>query len=296
MRKIFIFFLLLLFSAAGVLYFAKDVVAQAVFKTAVRKLTGLEVDAKGVRLDLLNGILHVREAVLLNPYGFQKRIFADIPELYLQMDLPALFKKERVYMQELRLDVREFNVEKNPNGVYNVSSLTSFKKKGRATGPSVPSLPQRKMPFRLDRFELTLRRVTYNDRSSLVPKRLSVNIPPKKIVYEGIQDPRAIVNIIIMRVISETPFGNLGINPIAINRQLRKSVKTFGALGEKFLMEPGTEFAERGGEVGRKILEEGKATLAGVGNTTKQGIEDVFGNLKSKATIGTTGTVQKPKR
>lgn len=168
-------FFFLFFALAGIFLFAKDLAARKIFESVVQDLTSLEAKAGGVRFDLKKGSLEVRELVLLNPPSFKNRLFGNAAEVFLEMDLPALLRNEKVHLRELRLDIRELHVEKTRAGVSNVSLLAALWKRPAAPAPAVSG---RKRPFRLDRFELTLRRVTYNDRSGLVPKKFSVDVPP----------------------------------------------------------------------------------------------------------------------
>lgn len=281
MRTLFISFVLLLIGLAGLLFFTKDLFAKMIFESAVRNLTGLEAKAEGVRLDLGNGVLGVRELLLLNPPSFKKRVFGDAPEIYLQMDLVRLLKKERVHIKKLRLDIRELNVEKNRRGVSNVSLLAALW--SRPSSQSQKPAPDKLgMPFRLDRFEFRIRHVTYNDRSGLVPKKLSVDLPAEEFAYEGIDDGRTIVQLLVARVIAESPYGNLGVNALELRDQLKMGVETISQMGEKVFVRGGAQMAETGEEVGRKILSGGRERIARVGDTTKEELGTLFGKLKSK--------------
>lgn len=270
--------LLLLLALTGVFLFAKDLAARKVFEAAVRNLTGLEAKAGNVRFDPQRGALQVRELILLNTPEFKNRLFGDAAEVYLEMDLPAIFKNEKVHLRELRLDIRELNVEKTRTGVSNVSLLAALWK--RPADPR-PAMSGKKRPFRLDRFELTLRRVTYNDRSGLVPKRFSVEVPPEKKVYEGLTNSKAIMQIIVMRAVSESPIGNLGINVMEVHNQLKRSVKGAGHLGGKVITRGGTEIVEKGEALSRKIFEEGRTTAARVGDAARNELSDLYEKFRT---------------
>lgn len=286
MKRLLVLLLVGVLVVGGILFIAKDWLIKQAFASAVETLTGFDTTVSGLRLDLLNGIVHLEGLVLLNPYEFEERVFADVPEIYLKMDLAALIKKEKIYIRELRFDVSRFNIEKNKNGVSNVSLLTSVKKtQGEQTAPAVK---KQGMPFRLDRLELTLGRVSYNDRSSLVPKKLAVDAHVNHQIFEGITDAKSIINIILMKVISATPFGNLGINPIAIQKQLKTSVKSVRDFGEKIFQEAGATYvAEQTQVVGKQVWSEGKETVTQVGSVAREEITGLWGKVRSK--IKTSG-------
>ena len=269
-RKFLATLLFLFLILAGLLFFAKDRAAKVVFETVVRNLTGLEARAGSVDFDLQKGALQVKELTLINTPEFKSRLFGDATEVFLEMDLPALLKNEKVHLRELRLDIRELNVEKTPAGVSNVSLLAALWKRPSAQRPAVS---EKKRPFQLDRFALTLRRVTYNDRSGLVPKRFSVKVPPEKKVYGGITNSKAIMQIIVMRAVSESPIGNLGINAMEVHNQLKRSFGGMGRLSGNVIT--------RSGGVGRKLLEEGRGTLTSVGNATRDEVAELFKKLRA---------------
>lgn len=252
-------FLFILVLILGVVAFlAKDWLIKEVFASAVQTLTGFDAKAKGLRVDLGKAAFHLEGLILLNPGEFEERIFADVPEIYLRMNLIPLLRGERTHINELRLYIRELNIEKTKTGVSNVSLLTSVKKSGP---PSTPSAKKKSMPFQLDRFELSLRKVSYHDRSSLVSKKLSLDMHAEKLVFEGIQDPKSIINIILMKIMSATPFDNLGINTAEIKNQLRSSVKTVRDFGERVFR---------------------KETFGQVGSAAKEEVSNLFGKFRAK--------------
>lgn len=284
MRKFLTSFLFLVVAAGALLFLAKDLIAKVVFESAVGALTGFDAKVGSIRLDPVNGIVQLEGLVLFNPYEFEQRIFADAPELYLQIDIPALLKKERTHINEIRIAIRELNIEKNERGVSNISLLTSLGKssKTQQMAPSQPAVQKPKMPFQLDRLVLTMRKVSYNDRSGIVPKKLSMDMRVEGQVFEGITDAKSIVNIILMKVVTATPFGNLGINQIELQNQLKSSVLTARQFGEKVFLETGTQIVGRTGIVGKKLVGEGKETFGQVGETAKEELTSLFGKFRAK--------------
>jgi len=265
----------------ALVFFAKDAVAKMIFTSAVRGLTGLPTQVEKLQLDLLQGVFQVEGLVLLNPYEFEERIFADSPEIYFQMDLPALFKGEKIHIHEIRLNLRELNVEKNERGVSNLSQLTALAKSGRRKEAS-PS-PQKKIPFQLDRFELTLRRVSYRDRSGVVPKKLSVDAHVEKQVFEGITDAKTILRIILMKAVSESPIGNLGVNAAELQNQIKRGVRSTREFGVKLYEDArSAEITQKTGEAGKKVYTAGKEKVGEVGAAAKEEITGLFGKIRSK--------------
>lgn len=283
MRKLLTSFFLLLVIFGVLLFLSKNLILRVAFESAVGALTGFDTKVRSFKLDLLKGAAHIEGLTLFNPDEFEQRIFADAPELYFQIDIPALLKKEKTHINELRIALRELNIEKDERGISNISLLTSLGKPKSKAAPSARSVsPQPKMPFQLDRLELTIRRVSYNDRSSMVPKKLSVDMRVERQVFEGITDPKSIVNIILMKVVTATPFGNLGIDSAELQNQLKSSVLTARQFGEKVFVETGSQIVGRTSIVGKKLYGEGKETFGQVGETAKEEFTSLFGKLRSK--------------
>jgi hypothetical protein len=270
MKKLFgfLFFLILLLAAA--LFVGKDWIAKVALASTVKALTGFETTVDTVRLDPFQGTVHVENLTLANPPQFEKRIFADIPEIHLSMDLPSLLKRERIRIYEMRLDIQELNIEKDPQGTSNVSLLTSSAPAKKAPSQEAPEAP--KIPFLLDRFELTLRQVSYSDRSSLVPQKLSLDMKIDKEVFEGINDPKSIVNVILLKVVSRSPFGSFGLDPAQMQDALKGTIGKALELGEGVVS----------GETVQTTVTETKDTITEVGTVAKEKLTDLFGKLKSE--------------
>lgn len=254
MRKLILFLFLgfaAILAGGGMLFASREWLVKTGAVYAVKNLTGFDaaIQTLDLKLGPRNVALHFRGLTLLNPKGFSERIFADIPEIHFRMDHQALWKREGVYIPQLTVDVRELNIEKNPGGISNLSLLTSVKKTGeKKAGPA-----EKALPFQLDRFELTIRRVRYNDRSSMIPKRLSVDVKVQKQVFENIQDPHAVVNLIVMKVLMTTSFGNLGIDVSHIRDQIKNPVQTARQARKTIFQETGiSETYQRTGALGKK--------------------------------------------
>jgi len=269
MRKIAALFVLFLAVGGASFFLFKHWIVKEVFASTVRTLTGFGTTIQDLQLDFIKGRFRLEGLLLMNPpsTGFTGEIFAEAPEIYLEIDLAALFKKEKIHIRELKLDIDQLNIEKNGLGVSNISLLNPVKKAEREEKRGRTDRPGKKMPFQLDRLELTLRRISYHDRSGIVPKKLAVDMHINRQVFEGIRDPKAIINIIVMKVISAAPFGNLGIDPAAIKGQLTSTVKTARDLGERVFKETGTELVEKGEEVGA---------------STREKASELWGRLKQK--------------
>lgn len=275
MRKAILTLFFLTVILGGLLFLSREWLVKNVFASAVRALTGFDTEIESLRLDLGDAILHVEGLTLYNPSGFEEPIFASAREIYLRLDLPALLKKERFRIRELRLDIKQLNIEKTKAGVSNVSLLKSVgrPKVREEAGPPKPKpvTPRPKLPFQLDRLVLTLRRVSYYDRSLMVSKKLSVDMHINQQIFEGITDPKSIVNIVLMKALTAAPFGNLGVSPAELQNQLAEGMRTVRDIGGRIVMEAGPQVVGKAEGVGKKV---GSVAVEEIGN--------LWGKLRSK--------------
>ena len=268
MRKLFfILFLLFVLMAGigGVLFFAKDFIARVAFETAVSHLTGFECRVGSFKLDLARGIFDVEDFVILDPGRFEERIFADIPQIFLEIDLPLLLKKEKIHLSRLKLNIRELNIEKDRDGISNIALLKSVASSPKAAEPS-PHPEKPGLPFYLDRLELTLRKVSYNDRSSLIQKKFSLDLRIRGEVFKGIRDAQSIIDLVLAKVFSIAQFENLGVVPAEMQKRFQDTMKTTLDLGGKLLTTTTNSLTERAGGA-------------------KEEITGLFGKLKSKLSV-----------
>ncbi len=260
MKKLLIFFILLIFV---LVFFLGNWIAKEIFESVVARLTGFKTVAAEFDLNPFKGTVHIERLTLFNPRGFEQRVFASIPEIDLAIDLPAAIKKERTRIYLLKLAIEELNIENSRAGVSNISLLRSAKAKEKpeaAKGAS-PKEEKKPVPFYLDRFELTLRRVSYRDQSKLIPANVALDMKIEGEVFEGIDSPAAIVNLVLLKVVTRSPFGNLGLDPSALQEKLEKTVSKTLTVGEELLKEKTTVLAEKAESRISGILGKVKNTL-----------------------------------
>ncbi len=218
MKKFFGGLLILILAAAVFLIVAKDWVLKAAVEISVSRLTGFETKLADLKYDFPSTI-QIKGLEIRNPGGFNQKIFADIPEIYVSLVLPELLKGKSIHLPEVRLNIQEINIEKKADGISNVELLSSVGKGKAAVQAEETGIPsgQKKpaIPFLLDRLELTIRNVGFEDRASLmgaapvVSKRLSVDLNVQKEVFTNIKDPVLLVNLIVVKVLNSATLGRL---------------------------------------------------------------------------------------
>ena len=168
-----------------------------------------------MNIGLVKTLIDIEELKLYNPKGFEDPVMVDIPQVYVNYRMGAFFKKE-VYLEEVRLHLKEFVVVKNKEGKLNLDSLTSIgaakeakegaeEKKETTKDKSKAPLPK----IKIDLLKLKIDKVYYKDYSqgdTPTVKEFDVNIDA---TYENITDPQALVNIIVIKALANTTISSL---------------------------------------------------------------------------------------
>ncbi len=307
MQKFFGGLFIIVLAAAVFLIVAKDWVLKAGIEMAVTRLTGFETKLESLKYDFPSTIL-IKGLEIRNPEGFNQKVLTNIPEIYVSLVLPELLKGQRIHLPEVRLNIQEFNIEKNPKGVSNVELLSSVAaKQPEKAQPSAPSSGEKKppMPFLLEKMELTVRNVSFDDRSGLlgaapvlVPKKLAVDLNLQKEVFTDIRDPQVFVNLILVKILNSATLGRLlNIDP---QKLLKENLGSALASGQELVGKQAqalTGFASQTAssvtqaEVSKKAEQllkgsvgEAKDVVGGTASAVKDQVSGLFGKLKSGQT------------
>lgn len=306
MKKFIVGFLVFAVAAVAVAVIARNIILKTAVEQIVTRVTGFKTQVKSITHEF-PATIWVQNLKIENPAGFQERTFANIPEIYVNLDVNAFLKEKKIHIPEIRLNIQEVRIEKNDQGVTNVEKLASVAPAAPAgeQKPAEPAKPAEMMPFLIDRFELTMREVSFSDPNGVVPspagiipqglptgfipskvipkdiipegvtpKRVAVDMNIDKEVFTNVDKPDQIVRIILLKIISGTTFGNLmKLNPAQLlDGQLQNSLAA-----------------------GQALLGQGKEALAGAVNDFSAQAENLVGGqaeaLKEKMSQTVGGLV-----
>ena len=251
-----------------VIIVGKNVIVKAAVTTGVKAVTGLTISIKKMKIGLISTLVGIDELKLYNPKGFEDPVMVDIAEVYVNYRLGAFLKKE-VHLEEVRLYLREFVVAKNKDGKLNLDSLTSIgaAKSGEKEEKDKEDAPQKTKPaapkIKIDILKLKIDKVYYKDYSKgdkPSVKEFNVNIDA---TYENITDPKALVNIIIVRALANTTISsltNFDLGPLADG--LKGSVKDAGKVI--------SGFAGNTLDIGKDVGETAKDTIKNTAEKLKK--------------------------
>lgn len=217
MRKILIIFWVVVvgFFALGIV---KDQVIKSVVVMSVSGLTGARMEVQQLSVGVFKPAIRIKGLKLYNPAGFPNEAFLDLPEVSLDYDLGAIFKK-KLHLPLLVVNLKELIVVKNKEGKLNVDSL-KFVQKQQAEKPTKPSKetqtakPAEMMPMQIDLVKLNLGRVivkdytqTENNEPFIAVTEIGVNDK----TYKNITSPQQLVALVLTEAMKPAAIKGAGI-------------------------------------------------------------------------------------
>jgi len=206
MKKLIVVLVILVVAVAG-LSFGKNMIVKIAVERGVEIVTGLQLRMAGLNIGILKTLVNIDGLVLYNPKGFEDRIMLDMPNIYVDYNLPAILKG-KVHLYSMKINLREFIVVKNKDGKLNLDSLSVVQSQKEGKKPQEKDkgrVPQ----MQIDNLELKIGKVIYKDYSAggkPSVREFNVNVNEK---YTNIKDPYSLVSIIVVRALVNTTIANL---------------------------------------------------------------------------------------
>lgn len=206
MKKL-IFIVVGILVIAVVLSFAKNIIVKSSIEKGVEVVTGLRLNMRSLNVDIIKTLVGIRDLKLFNPKGYEDRIMLDMPEIYVNYDLPAIIKG-KVHLKEMRINLKEFTVVKNEKGELNLDSLKVVQ--AQKEGKKPEEKEKGKAPeMQIDSLELKIGKVIYKDYSkggTPSIKEFNINLDER---YENITNPYSLVSLIVVRALMGTTIASL---------------------------------------------------------------------------------------
>ena len=183
MKKILLSLGFLVIVCVALLFLFKDTLVSFLLVSAVKKTTGVSVHIEQLHTAPLKGIVKIKRLQLMNPPEFPEKVLADVPELYLDMDLWA-FSKGKIHIEKLVLNLGELIILRSQQGELNLSSLKPIREElpeEKNESSQDTEKQKKKWIFQLDYLVLSIGRAFYRDY------RVS-NSPPSREYPIGIKN------------------------------------------------------------------------------------------------------------
>lgn len=276
MRKLVKTFVLLAIIAV-ILVFGKNLIVKNAVTTAVRTTTGLRLDIGRMAVGLLKPLVYITGMELYNPSGYEDPIMIDIPEIYVDYNVAAFFKR-KVHLKELRLNLKELVVVKNEKGELNLNALNTASQGKEQQPPAKKEEPkpaaQKPLDMQIDRLSLKVGRVVYKDYSSL--RRGQPTVREFKIdldeQFENISDPNTLVGIIVMRALARASLGAIA--------DLDDNLKEFAGQAAAKAQEAMEKSAAAAKEAAAQAAEKTKEAAAKASESVKEATQGISEQIK----------------
>ena len=193
-----------------VLIIGKNMVIKHVLAGGVKTLTGLKMHIDKTDVGVFSTKIALEGLTLYNPKDFPDKVMIEMPELYVDYDLGAMFKKN-VHLSELRINLKEFVVVRNKDGLLNLDSLKVVKETKQESAQPDKKVKKAKPDgsFQIDVMSLKIDKVIFKDYSVGDKPKITeypVNINEK---FTNINDPKKVANVIIVKAVLNTAIGRL---------------------------------------------------------------------------------------
>ena len=218
-----------------VLIIGKNMVIKHVLAGGVKTLTGLKMHIDKTDVGVFSTKIALEGLTLYNPKDFPDKVMIEMPELYVDYDLGAMFKKN-VHLSELRINLKEFVVVRNKDGLLNLDSLKVVKETKQESAQPDKKVKKAKPDgsFQIDVMSLKIDKVIFKDYS--VGDKPKITEYPIKIneKFTNINDPKKVANVIIVKAVMASAIGrltNFDVNALATSASdtLKGATKIVGS-------------------------------------------------------------------
>ena len=184
----------------------KDLIIKVSVEKGVEAATGLRISIGSLNVGIFKSVVSMKGLKVFNPSQFKDRVMIDMPEAYVDYDLPSVFGNN-IHLRDLRIYLKEFVVVKNAKGDLNLNSLKVVKAKKEGVKPEDKGS---KAPnVHIDNLRLKIDKAVYIDyavQGEPSKKTFNVNIDER---FQNVTDLYAVVNIIVAKALTNTAIAEL---------------------------------------------------------------------------------------
>jgi pyridoxal/pyridoxine/pyridoxamine kinase len=258
----------------------KDVAIKAAIETGAEMVTGLKLTMSGFSAGIVRSVVDIRGLKLHNPKDFPDPVMVDMPEIYVDYDLPAIFGGT-IHLKEVRINLAEFTVVKNRSRRLNLDSLKAIA--AQKQGAQAEDKAGRPMKMRIDLLKLKIGKAVYKDYSAGgAPSVKEFNVGIDE-TFTNIDNPNTLVSLIVVKALMNTSIGNLahfdvGSLSRSVSSSLESAAKAVAAAHETVTKTIADTKAAA--ESAKATVDAASATAKGAADTAKKTAESLGGLFK----------------
>ena len=184
----------------------KNTLTGMILSGALSKAAHVPVSIGSTDVRFSSASISLKNVHILNPSSFPERLLLDAPEVSISFD-PMALTKGQAHFREVKLNLKELVVIKNRDGKLNLDAM----KPASSEGAGKPAGESGKMPkLLIDKLDLTIGRVSYKDYSGGgQPSVQTFNINMQNRTYTGIDNPTALVSLILFEALTRTTLSQI---------------------------------------------------------------------------------------
>ncbi len=268
----------------------KNLVARAAITGGVKAMTGLNLSIRSMDVGVLKSAVGIKGLRLHNPSGFSDPVMVDLPEIYVHYDLGAFFG-HRVHLNEVRLNLKEFVVVKDPQGRVNLDALKVVQEsKGQPAAHGKQAEAGKALEIQIDALELKIGKVVFKDYSrggNPMVQEFPIHIDER---YEHITNPQAFAALVVSRALMNTTVARLtGLDLTGLQSQLGEQLghATQAMTGAvKATMAQATDAAANLGGTAKGVAKDAASAGKAAFGTAKDSVKNTAESLKKALPFG----------
>ncbi|MFA5311151.1 MAG: AsmA family protein [Candidatus Omnitrophota bacterium] len=238
------------------LLFAKNIIAKVIVERGIGFATGLKLRVSGFQIGIFKSRINIDNLKLYNPKGFEDTVMINIPNLYVDYNLPAILKG-KIHLEDVKLNLKEFVVIKNKDGKVNLGSLkiAQEQKESKTKAKSKEKVKPKASDIQIDNLELKLGKVIYKDYSKAggpSVKEFNINLDER---YANITNTNAVVSIILIKVLTNTALGAIANIDV---KELGSAVSGSLSKATVVVSDTAAKATKMAGEAGKSVTEAAK--------------------------------------
>lgn len=187
MKKFGLIVLVILIAAVIAVVMARNTIIKNAIEKGVNEIVGQKVTVGNVNAEILATKIKFDALKVYNPAGYTDEFLTNIRELYINYALLDIIKGF-IHLPELRIDIKEMNVEKDKKGVLN---LDHFKGKEKEAKPEAKKEGEKK--FLVDKMVLKISTIRYRDNTKTPPEVKELEINFEK-TFNDVDSAEVIIN------------------------------------------------------------------------------------------------------
>jgi hypothetical protein len=184
-----------------VISLTKEMVVRNWIEDTFKQHLNLKVRIQEIYISLFRPRITLDGLYILNPPNYGRHWLANATDVVLDYRPQDLLKRS-FHVKKMKLDILEVNIVKDTSGQINLNSICQYGEENN-----------RSFDLSIEKLDLSIRRVTYQDFSTSVPVKV-YDINLKNLEFENIKTLEDLAKLITVKILER-----IGVSQIGVTRQ-----------------------------------------------------------------------------